>query len=211
MSMKSPYKFLGNGMHNLAEIFKREKVNGKSQKDAAEYLGIDHRSVSRHMKQKNIGLDVLMKYAEYLECSVEDFVAQRINRQINGYFKDNKINFYGDDEERPIIYGLFTASWWWSDKRTLLIIDKNDPKNVYYNNLTFYTEWQSAVRVKDGALGIFQDKETLVHKSGTIHRKSDDQFFCKGFYDSHVQLCSLKRFARYICSYNLDDLPLFLE
>jgi len=206
-----PYSYQGNNMHNLAEIFKREKVNGKSQKDAAEFLGIDHRSVSRHMKQQNIGLDILMKYAEYLECNVEDFVSQKVNRQINGYFKNNKINFYDENEERPVIYGLFAASWWWSEKKTILIIDHNDPKNVYYNNLTFYTEWQSAVRVKDGALGIFQDKETLEHSSGTIHRKSDDQFYCKGFYDSHVKLCQLKRFAKYICSYNLDDLPLFLE
>ena len=206
-----PYSYQGNSMHNLAEIFKREKVNGKSQKDAAEFLGIDHRSVSRHMKQQNIGLDVLLKYAEYLECNVEDFVSQKVNRQINGYFKNNRIHFYGENEERPVIYGLFAASWWWSEKKTILIIDHNDPKNVYYNNLTFYTEWQSAVRVKDGALGIFQDKETLEHSSGTIHRKSDDQFYCKGFYDSHVKLCQLKRFAKYICSYNLDDLPLFLE
>ena len=32
-------------MHNLAEIFKRQKANGKSQKEAADFLNIDHRSV----------------------------------------------------------------------------------------------------------------------------------------------------------------------
>ena len=39
----------GKTMHNLALLFKREKINGKSQKEAADFLGIDHRSVSRHM------------------------------------------------------------------------------------------------------------------------------------------------------------------
>jgi len=208
---KSPYKYIGNGMHNLAEIFKREKVNGKSQKDAAEYLGIDHRSVSRHMKQKNIGLDVLQKYAEYLECNVEDFVAKRVNRQINGYLKDNVVNFYGENEERPVIYGLFAASWWWSDKRTLLLIDKNDPKSVYYNMLSFYTEWQSVVRIKENTHGVYQEKETLDHHAGVIHRKNDNEFLCRSFYSTSSKVIKLKRYARFICSYNLNDLPLFLE
>jgi len=206
-----PYSHLGNGMHNLAEIFKREKVNGKSQKEAAEFLGIDHRSVSRHMKQQNIGLDILMKYAEYLECSVEDFVSHKVNRQICGYFQNNKVNFYGENEARPVIYGLFAASWWWSSKKTLLIIDHNNPKSVYYNVLNFYDEWQSVVRIADSVIGIYQDLETLEYKSGIITRKSEDTFFCKGFYDSEAQILKLKRFSRWICSYNLNDLPLFLE
>jgi len=203
--------FRGTEMHNLAEIFKRERVNGKSQKEAAEYLGIDHRSVSRHMKQKNIGLDVLQKYAEYLNVNIEDFVSQKVSRQINGYVKDGIIHFYKENEERPRIYGLFAASWWWSDKGTILIIDKNDPKGVYYNMLNFYSQWLSVVRIKDQATGLYQDKETDKHYGGAIFRKSDDEFICRNFYETYTKTTKLKRYAKWICSYNLDDLPLHLE
>ena len=57
MSMNNFYN--KNGMHNLTKIFKRQKQFGKTHKDSARYLGIDYRSVSRHCKQKSIGLDLL--------------------------------------------------------------------------------------------------------------------------------------------------------
>lgn len=198
-------------MHNLAEIFKREKANGKSQKEAAEYLGIDHRSVSRHLRQKSIGLDILYKYAEYLECKVEDFIKQQVRRQINGYVQNNQINFYSEDEERPTLHGFFAASWWWDDKKTIIIIDKNDPKGVYYNMLYFYAAWQNPTRIKDQMTGLYQRKDTEQYHGGIIHRKTDREYICRNFYDAYPTTVELKRTARFICSYVLNDLPLSVD
>lgn len=197
-------------MHNLAEIFKREKINGKSQKGAAEYLGIDHRSVSRHMKQKSIGLDLLYKYAEYLECKVEDFIAVKVTRQINGYVYDNKINFYKNDEERPTLSGFFSAAWWWNDKKTVIIIDKNDPKGVYYNFLNFYSAWHNPTRIKDQLVGLYNPKDSEEYNGGFVIRKSEKHFICRNFYDSYPKTNELSKVSRFICSYNLNDLPLNL-
>ncbi len=209
-SIMSTFKKIYN-MHNLAEIFKREKVNGKSQKGAADFLKIDHRSVSRHMKQKSIGLDILYKYAEYLECKIEDFITQEVSRQINGYVKNNQINFYGDAEERPVLHGYFAASWWWDDKKTIIIIDKNDAKGVYYNMLNFYTAWRNPIRIKDQMTGIYQRKDTQQNYGGIIHRKTDQQFICRNFYDAYPTTIELTRVAKFICAYTLNDLPLSLK
>jgi len=207
MRLVSKYK----PMHKLAEIFKREKINGKSQKDAAKYLGIDYRSVSRHLKQKNIGLDVLYKYAEYLECRVEDFISVEVIRQINGYVYDNKINFYKDDEERPVLSGFFTAAWWWNDKKTVIIIDKNDPKGVYYNFLNFYSAWHNPTRIKDQLVGLYKPKNQDECNAGFVIRKSEKHFICRNFYDSYPKTHEISQVARFISSYNLNDLPLSLS
>ena len=198
-------------MHNLAEIFKREKANGKSQKEAANFLNIDHRSVSRHMKQSNIGLDILCKYAEYLEIDVAQLVSTKIIRQINGYIFNNTIKMYADDEERPILKGIQSAPWWWTDKRTIIIIDKNDPKGHYYNMLNFYNQWSNTTRIKDQALGLFQDKDNDIIGGGTITRKNNKEFLCRNFYDVQPKTCELKRYARLIAAYNLNDIPVDIQ
>ena len=200
-----------NGMHNLAEVFKREKRNGKSQKEAAEFLKIDHRSVSRHMKQKNIGLDILQKYADYLQVSVTELVGQHVIRQINGYVGNNKINFYGINEERPVLKGGFSGAWWWYDKKTFMIIDKNDPKGCYYNLLNFYYDWLHPTRMKDQAVGLYQAVDDENVYGGVIIRKSDNEFICRNFYDGQPRTLRLKQYARFICSYDLNELPLVIQ
>jgi len=195
-------------MHNLAEIFKKEKSNGKSQKEAADFLNIDHRSVSRHMKQSNIGFDVLCKYAEYLEIDVVQLVSSKITRQINGYISNNVIKMYADDEERPILEGIQAAPWWWINKKTIIIIDKNDPKGHYYNMLNFYSPWSNATIIKDQALGLYQTKDNEMIGGGTISRKNDKEFICRNFYDGQPRTLELKRFAGLIAAYNLNDIPI---
>ena len=200
-----------NGMHNLAELFKREKRNSKSQKEAAEFLKIDHRSVSRHMKQKNIGLDILQKYADYLQVSLSELVGQPITRQINGYVGNNLINFYGINEERPVLTGAFSGTWWWYDKKTFMIIDKNDPKGSYYNLLNFYYPWLHPTRMKDQAVGLYQPVDDENVYGGVIIRKSDNEFICRNFYDGQPRTLKLKQYARFICSYDLNELPVQIK
>ncbi len=198
-------------MHNLALLFKREKINGKSQKEAADFLGIDHRSVSRHMKQNNIALDVLYKYAEYLEVDINQLVATKLDRQVNGYISENTIKMYADDEERPILTGIQAAPKWWINKKTIIIIDKNDPKGHYYNMINFYDEWNNSTRIKDQALGLYQSKDDQMIGGGTISRKNDKEFICRNFYDGQPRTLELKRYARFIAAYNLNDLPVEIQ
>ena len=209
--MKQTYS--RNGMHNLSEVFKREKINGKSQKEAAEVLKIDHRTVSRHMKQKNIGFDVLQKYADYLQVSVTELVGQPITRQINGFIGNNIVNFYGVSEERPVLTGAFSGTWWWYDKKTFMIIDKNDPKGSYYNLLNFYYPWLHPTRMKDQAVGLYQAVDDENVYGGLIMRKSneDDEFICRNFYDGQPKTLRLKQYARFICSYDLNELPVMIK
>ena len=197
-----------NRMHNLAELFKREKRNGKSQKEAAEFLGIDHRSVSRHMKQKNIGLDVLHKYAEYFGIVIEEIVGQPIIRQVSGYIGENQLKFYKVNEERPILTGAFSGAWWWQDKSTFIIIDKNDPKGHYYNMMNFYYSWHHPTRIKDQAIGLYQPTDSEDIYAGMITRKSDNEFICHNFYDRYPKTLKLYQYAKFICSYNLNEIPL---
>lgn len=201
----------GKTMHNLALLFKREKINGKSQKEAADFLGIDHRSVSRHMKQNNIGLDILYKYAEYLELDINQLVATKLNRQVNGHISENTIKMYADDEERPILSGIQAAPKWWINKKTIIIIDKNDPKGHYYNMINFYDEWNNSTRIKDQALGLYQSKDDQMIGGGTITRKNDKEFICRNFYEGQPRTLELKRYARLIAAYNLNDLPVEIQ
>jgi len=200
-----------NRMHNLSEIFKQQKSIGKSQKEAAKILKLDHRSVSRHMKQKNIGYDLLCKYADYLEVEVFDLVAPVLKRQIGAYIKNNIINYYKPEEERPTLRGVFATSWWWSDLKTLMVIDKNDPKGFQYNQISFFSEWKKAYRITNLTHGLYKvDKDESV-RCGYLERLDDDIFYCRDFYDDRYNgKTKVSNYARYICTYNLDDLPMEL-
>jgi len=199
---------IGN-MHNLGELFKRQKVLGKSQKEAASFLNIDHRSVSRHIKQKSLGYDILTKYAEYLEVPIFDLVAPKIRRQINGYLQHNKVHMYGNNEERPVLEGVFAASWWWEKKDTIITIDQNDKDGFHFNTITFFTEWLSPILMKERTSALYQNPITKEYIAGYIERVDKDTFSCINFYEHRKwDKLKLKKYARFICSYTLSDLPI---
>tara|TARA_R100001480_G_C4680914_1_gene174847 strand:+ start:42 stop:686 length:645 start_codon:yes stop_codon:yes gene_type:complete len=196
-------------MHNLGELFKRQKHLGKSQKEAAKVLGIDHRSVSRHIKQMSLGVDWLKKYADYLECEIFDIIAPVIDRQINATIEKNRVQFYENNQERPRLHGVFAASWWWSNKKTIISLDKNDHHGYHYNTLTFYTEWYSTIRLQDKCAGIYLHPETNEYIPGYIERLDANIFQCINFYEHRKwEKLKLKRYAKFICSYDINDLPI---
>jgi hypothetical protein len=118
---------------------------------------------------------------------------------------------YADDEERPILTGIQAAPKWWINKKTIIIIDKNDPKGHYYNMINFYDEWNNSTRIKDQALGLYQTKDDQMIGGGTISRKNDKEFICRNFYDGQPRTLELKRYARLIAAYNLNDLPVEIQ
>jgi hypothetical protein len=46
---------------------------------------------------------------------------------------------------------------------------------------------------------------------GTISRKNDKEFICRNFYDGQPRTLELKRYARLIAAYNLNDLPVEIQ
>jgi len=129
-------------MHRLKEVFLEKKAEGKSQKEAAEYLGIDHRSVSRHMNQDNIGIDVLKKYSEYLNVDVSKFLITPVRRQCNCYIDTNGAAiFYKETEQRPEIQ-VATASWWWSADNNIIAIDKSFSKGYSFGFVTLFQKFK---------------------------------------------------------------------
>ena len=130
-------------MHRLKEVFIEKKIEGKSQKEAAEYLGIDHRSVSRHMNQNNIGIDVLKRYAEYLAVDVSKFLINPVERQINCYIDNNgSAIFYKETEQRPQIK-VATASWWWSANSNIIAVDQSFKQGYSYGFVSVFQKFKN--------------------------------------------------------------------
>ena len=122
---------------------------------------------------------------------------------------NNSINFHKNTEERPVLEGVFATSWWWNDKKTLLIINKNNPTHEYYNQISFYTDWQNPIRIKEKTCGIFHDLEENKFCYGFIERVNHDTFYCQNYYEHRsLKKIKLTEYARFICTYNLEDLPL---
>jgi len=150
-------------MHRLKEVFNERKQMGKSMQEAAKYLKIDHRSVSRHMKQKNLGIDVLHQYAEYLEVGIATLIIPKTKRQIHGFTNQGGIvNFFKETEERPIVElesGI--AKIWWSDPRTIIICNRMNPNHRTWNEISIFKPFQNWRFLKNNCAAIIKKDNTL--------------------------------------------------
>ena len=77
--------------------------------------------------------------------------------------------------------------------------------------INFYDEWNNSTRIKDQALGLYQSKDDQMIGGGTITRKNDKEFICRNFYEGQPRTLELKRYARLIAAYNLNDLPVEIQ
>ena len=193
----------GKCMHRLKEVFVEKKTEGKSQKEAAEYLGIDHRSVSRHMNQDNIGIDVLNKYAEYLNVDVSKFLMKPIDRQINCYVdSQGAVHFYGETEQRPSIK-VATASWWWSATNNIIAIDQSFKQGYSYGFVSVYEKFKNFEFIKGG-----EEAGLVKFKDGTtkacIVSRIENKFSAYNWYVPRDPMQSLEgaRFARFMATYD---------
>ena len=198
-------KKIGNRkcMHRLKEVFIEKKVEGKSQKEAAEYLGIDHRSVSRHMNQDNIGLDVLKKYAEYLAVDVSKFLINPIERQINCYIDNNGAAiFYKETEQRPQIK-VATASWWWSANNNIIAVDQSFKQGYSYGFVSVFQKFKNIEFVshkEQAGLVKFQNGDT----KACIISRCNDHYSAYNWYVPRDPLPSLDgaMFGSFMATYD---------
>jgi predicted transcriptional regulator len=190
----------------LKEMFRQKRGEGKSQNEAAEFLGIDHRSVSRHMSSPDLSIKTLLKYAEYLECDVTELVNEPITRQVNGYVKSNQIYMYTSDEERPTLKIKSALTSWWRDKKTILIINKNDVNGLYYNDISLFSAWRSPHTIKQKDRGLWQTKEG--YQNGLIQNYSHeiDKFLTTPFMPTTSSWNAVKvlRFAKWLADYGAE-------
>lgn len=193
-----------NGRVNLLRnMFDQKKVQGKSRNKAAEFLGIDPNSVSRHMSSNDLGMQTLLKYSEYLECDLIDLINEPITRQINGYVKNNQIFMFKSEEERPTIKIKSASTSWWRDKKKLLIINKNDVNGLYYNDISLFSAWRTPHSIKQKDRGLWQTSEG--YQSGLIQNYNHeiDKFLTTPFMPSSSSWNAVKvlRFAKWLADY----------
>ena len=205
-------------MHNLKEVFLMKKSSGKSQKEASAYLKIDHRSVSRHMTQKNLGINILNKYAEYLEVDLAEIVTKPVKRQINGYIFDHKIFFYEHNEERPLITLRNPSAKWWGDKSTIIIQNKTKKNSYYYGDIILYENWKSALTLKGKERGIvkmedgtFQSTFIEPKEQSEDHTKKP-QFLVNNCFSSpqEWETVKLTKYAKWLCTYSSESMQDYL-
>jgi hypothetical protein len=193
-------------MSLLKDMFDQKKVDGKTRNKAAKFLGIDPNSVSRHMSSSDLGIQTLLKYAEYLECDLTDLINEPVTRQINGYVKNNKIHMYSADEERPTLTIKSALRSWWRDKKTILIINKNDVNGLYYNDISLFAPWKSPHSIKQKDRGLWQTKEG--YQNGLIqnYSKEIDQFLTTPFMPSTSSWNAVKvlRFAKWYADFGAE-------
>lgn len=150
-------------MHRLKEVFNERKQMGKSMQEAAKYLKIDYRSVSRHMKQKNLGIDVLYRYAEYLEAPIAELLLPKLKRQIHGYTDTGgTVNFFKETEERPTIeLDSGVAKVWWSDPKTIIICNRMNPNHRTWNEISVFKSFQNWRFLKNNCAAIIKKDNLL--------------------------------------------------
>lgn len=150
-------------MHRLKEVFNERKQMGKSMQEAAKYLNIDYRSVSRHMKQKNLGIDVLYRYAEYLEAPIAELLLPKMKRQIHGYTDQGGIvNFFKETEERPTIeLDSGVAKDWWSDPKSIIICNRMNPNHRTWNEISIFKPFQNWRFLKNNCAAIIKKDDLL--------------------------------------------------
>lgn len=194
------------GMNLLRDMFDQKKVEGKSRNKAAEFLGIDPNSVSRHMSSNDLGIQTLFKYAEYLECDLTELVNEPVTRQINGYIKHNNVIMYTADEERPTLTIKSALRSWWRDKKTILIINKNDANGLYYNDISLFSPWKSPHSIKQKDRGLWQTDNG--YQCGLIQNWSEeiDRFLTTPFMPSTSAWSSSKvlRFAKWYADFGAE-------
>jgi transcriptional regulator with XRE-family HTH domain len=197
---------INSNMTMLKEMFRQKRSEGKSQNEAAEFLGIDHRSVSRHMSSPDLSIQTLLKYAEYLECDLTELVNEPVTRQINGYVKNNQIHMYSADEERPTLTIKSALRSWWRDKKTIIIINKNDVNGLYYNDISLFSPWKSPHSIKQKDRGLWQTKEG--YQNGLIqnYSKEIDQFLTTPFMPTTSSWSAVKvlRFAKWYADFGAE-------
>lgn len=174
-------------MHRLKEVFNERKQMGKSMQEAAKYLKIDYRSVSRHMKQKNIGIDVLYRYAEYLEAPIAELLLPKLKRQIHGYINGGgNVNFFKETEERPTIeLDSGVAKQWWSDPNTIIICNRVNSNHRTWNEISVFKQFQNWRFLKNNCAAIIKKELTTpldifgaaTNKKNTLLQICDVSFF----------------------------------
>ena len=194
---------INSSMNLLREMFDSKKNEGKSRNKAAEFLGIDPNSVSRHMSSNDLGIQTLLKYAEYLECDLSDLINKPVTRQVNGYVKNNQIYMYTSDEERPTLKIKSALTSWWRDKKTILIINKNDVNGLYYNDISLFSAWRSPHTIKQKDRGLWQTSDG--YQNGLIQNYSNeiDKFLTTPFMPTTSSWNAVKvlRFAKWLADY----------
>ena len=190
----------------LKDMFDQKKVEGKTRNKAAEFLGIDPNSVSRHISSDDLSIQTLFKYAEYLECDLTELVNEPVTRQINGYIKNNEVNMYSADEERPTLTIKSALRSWWRDKKTILIINKNNVDGLYYNDISLFAPWKSPHSIKQKDRGLWQTKDG--YQNGLIqnYSKEIDQFLTTPFMPNTNSWSAVKviRFAKWYADFGAE-------
>ena len=194
---------INSSMNLLRDMFDSKKSEGKSRNKAAEFLGIDPNSVSRHMSSNDLGIQTLLKYSEYLECDLSDLITEPVTRQVNGYVKNNQVFMYTSDEERPTLKIKSALTSWWRDKKTILIINKNDVNGLYYNDISLFSAWRSPHTIKQKDRGLWQTRDG--YQNGLIQNYSSeiDKFLTTPFMPSSSSWNAVKvlRFAKWLADY----------